>query len=145
MDKVNRKGKPSKGKKAKEKAKQFRTDQYLFENDRKTLSKRLQDGKESDAKSNLDPKVVQQTYKERFGGVSQEVDLSSYPPAEKVDNNEVLKLFTSKTVKAAMRKAKKNTAAGPDKIDLRKLLTVNKQGKTLTNLFSPVPDPGLRE
>ena len=136
MDKVNQKGKPPKGKKAKEKAKQFRTDQYLFENDRKALSKRLLDGKETDAKCNLDPKVVEQTYQERFGGVSQEVDLSNYPPAEKVDNNELLRPFTSKTVKAAMRKAKKNTAAGPDKIDLKKLLTVDRQGKTLTNLFN---------
>ena len=134
MGKANQKGKNPKGKKAKEKAKQFRTDQ--FENDRKALSKRLLDGKESGAKCNLDPEVVEQTYKERFGGVSQEVDLSSYPPAEKVDNNELLKPFTSKTVKAAMRKAKKNTAAGPDKTDLKKLLTVDRQGKTLTNLFN---------
>ena len=138
MGKANQKGKPPKGKKAKEKAKQFRTDQYLFENDRsrKALSKRLLDGKESNAKCNLDPEVVEQTYKGRLGGVSQEVDLSSYPPTEKVDNNELLKPFTSKTVKAAMRKAKKNTAAGPDKTDLKKLLTVDRQGKTLTNLFN---------
>ena len=41
LNKANRKGKPPKDGKAKEKAKQFRTDQFLFESNRKALSKWL--------------------------------------------------------------------------------------------------------
>ena len=78
---------------------------------------------------------MEQNYKEQFGGVSQEVDLFSYPPAEKADNDAQLRPFTSKVLKAAMRKIKKNTTAGPDMIDLKKLLTVDRQGKTLKIFF----------
>lgn len=130
------KRKPPKGKRAQEKAKAFKTDQFLYENDRKTLAKRLLDGKEADAKCDLDPEVVEQTYKERFGGESQEVDLSSYPQAQPVNNEALMCPFTSKQVKKAMLKANKNTSAGPDKIGLGKLRSVDRQGKALTNLFN---------
>ena len=128
--------KPPKGTKAKDKAKAFKTDQYLFENDRQSLASRLLDGKEADAKCDLEPDIVEATYKERFGGPSQEVDLSAYPPAEPVNNDTLLCPFTSKQVKAALAKAKKGTAAGPDKIDLAKLKSADRQGKALMNLFN---------
>lgn len=109
-----------KGLKAREKAKRFRSDQFLFANDRKGLASKILDGNEGDAKCDLEPEMVEEVYKERFGGVSQDVDLSAYPEATPVDKEALLRSFSQGEVKKAMRRAKKNTAAGPDAIRLEK-------------------------
>ena len=75
------------------------------------------------------------TYTERFSGESQEVDLSMYPPAEPVDNAALIKPISPEEVKA-FSKANKDTAAGPDLIELRKLIAEDRKGIALSNLFN---------
>ena len=107
-----------------------------IKNDRKGLSKLILDGKEGDAKCDLDPEIVERTYTERFSGESQEVDLSMYPPAEPVDNAALIKPITPEEVVKAFSKANKDTAAGPDLIELRKLIAEDRKGIALSNLFN---------
>lgn len=73
---------------------------------------------------------------ERFGGVSQEVDLSSYPPAEQVDPLALLKPFTTDEIRAAFKRAKKDSAAGPGEIELRIVMAKDPKGPILVNLFN---------
>lgn len=124
------------GRRAKEKARSFRTHQFLFENDRKALASKLFSGKEEEAKCDLEPEVVEKTYTERFGGDSQVVDLSEYPPAEQVNNEKLMEPISPAEVKRALGKAKKDTAAGPDLIDLKNLKANDHQGHALSNIFN---------
>ena len=59
-----------------------------------------------------------------------------YLPAEPIDNEALIKPITPEEVVKAFSKANKDTAAGPDLIDLRKLIAENRKGIALSNLFS---------
>lgn len=107
-----------------------------YETDKAKLATKILDQKEGDQKCTLDPSIVEATYKVRFGGVSQEVDLSSYPtPSSLVDNDMLMAPFTPNEVKIALARSNKKTAAGPECVDLAMLAAEDKQGRMLCNLF----------
>lgn len=98
------------GKRAKDGQDQFRETQRLYESDKAKLATKILDQKEGDQKCTLDPSIVEATYKERFGGVSQQVDLSSYPaPSSLVDNDLLLAPFMPKEVKTTLARSKKDS------------------------------------
>lgn len=115
---------------------EYANQQFLFEKNQKSLAKLLLDGKSDSEKCEISPEVVEETYKERFGGVSQEVDLSGYPMPEPVDKEQLVSPITLEEVQGAIRRSNKNTAAGPDQIDLKFVIKVNPEGQFLANLFN---------
>lgn len=124
------------GKRASHKADMYRKHQQLYQKDKKALSALVLDGKETGGKCELDPTLVEATYMERFGGVSQDVDLSSYPPAEQVDPLALLKPFTTEEIREAYARVKKDSAAGPDGIQLKTVIAKDPKGNILVNLFN---------
>lgn len=124
------------GKRPSQKADMYRKHKQLYRKDKKVLTSLLLNGKETGSKCELDPTLVDATYMERFGGVSQEVDLSSYPPADQVDPLELLKPFTTGEIRAAFKRVKKDSAAGPDEIELRTVMAKDPKGQILVNLFN---------
>ena len=76
--------------KREEKRDEYRRIQRLYYKNRKQLATEILDYKPAAAKCDLDPKTVHATYQARFGGESQEVNLSRYPKA-KPANNDLLK------------------------------------------------------
>lgn len=64
------------------------------------------------------------------------MDLSNYPEAPRVDSEALLKPFAPQEVERVMKRAKKDSAAGPNKIDLKKFIAVDRDGKALTNFFN---------
>jgi hypothetical protein len=63
-------------------------------------------------------KTVHATYQTQFGGESQELNLSRYPKA-----NRLTKPITQEEILKAYSSAKNDSAAGPDGIDLKKVLS----------------------
>lgn len=115
---------------------EFRRIQMLFDKNRKQLVSELLDGKGAAAKCELDPKVVYETYSERFGGESQEVDLSKYPKASPADNVRLLGPISQEEVAKAMARAKKDSASGPDGIGLKDLKTLDPKLAMTTNIYN---------
>jgi hypothetical protein len=107
------------GKKARDKANRYRVHQRLFSKDKKALANLVLDGKEESQKCGLDPTLVEEIYRERFGGESQAVNLDKYPRATQVSSVGLLKPFTTDEIREGYRRAKKETAAGPDGIELK--------------------------
>ena len=88
-------------------------------------------------KCKIDPKLVEEVYCGRFGGESQEVDLSQYPkPSLKANNDVLLKPITQDEVQKTIRNAKKDSAPGPDGITLEALKVLDKSFGTITNVFN---------
>ena len=121
---------------ASEKVNTYRKHQDLYRKDKKALATLILDGKEVSDKCGLDPTLVEATYQERFGGKSQEVDLSSYPGAKPADNWTLLKPFSPREIRDAFKRAKKDTAAVPDGIEVKSLIAKDPEGCLLTNLFN---------
>ncbi len=128
-------GKP-KSARSKAKAAKFRDEQYLFDNDRKLLASKILDGKDAAPKCEIDPALVEEHYQAKFGGESQEVDLSGYPTPQPVDNESLLKPITAEEVVKAFRRANLDTASGPDGVELRKLFGMDKSGTVLANMYN---------
>ena len=95
----------------------------MYYNKRKQLVTEILDCKPAAAKCDLDPKTVHATYQAQFGGESQEVNLSRYPKA-----NRLTKPITQEEILKAYSRAKKDSAAGPDGIDLKR---VERTGPTI--------------
>lgn len=106
------------GKRASHKADMYRKHQQLYRKDKK----------ESGGKCELDPTLVEATYMDRFLGVSQDVDLCSYPPAEQVYPLALLKHFTTDEIPTAFKRAKKDSEAGPDEIELKTVMAKDPKG-----------------
>ena len=139
-DRINKKpkGKPTKARARSIKgASEYRRVQELFKRDKKRLATEILDGK-VDNSCPVEVDEIESTYRERFGGISQGVDLSDFPaPLRTADNSETLKPFTEGEVRRALLKMRRNTACGPDGITVgalrvsRHLLTIT----TMLNVF----------
>jgi hypothetical protein len=79
---------------------------------------------------------VQETYEGRFGGESQEVNLSKYPKAKPADNNTLIEPMTQQEIQKAYSRAKKDSASGPDGIGLKKLKELDPQFAMTSNLYN---------
>lgn len=115
---------------------EYRRVQQLFDTNRKKLASEILDNKSETAKCDIDPKVVQATYTERFGGVSQEVDLTRYPSAKPVDNFMLMKPITVEEVQRAISASKRDSATGPDGVSLSALKDLDNTARLLTNIFN---------
>ncbi|CAC5401992.1 unnamed protein product [Mytilus coruscus] len=115
---------------------EFRRVQSLFDRNRKQLAAEILDRKAEAAKCNIDPKVVADTYQARFGGESQKVDLSKYPLPKPANNQLLLKPFTRVEVTKAVKRAKRDSAAGPDGIALDDLKSIDKSNAMITNIYN---------
>lgn len=128
-------GKPV-GTKAKEAASRYHDHQYLFRQNRSGLATVILDQKELDTKCGLDPVDVESTYRARFGGESQPVNLDRYPIPQPVDNVKLCKPIKVGEVTRALARAKKDSAKGPDGIGLRTVIKCDPKGLFLTNMFN---------
>jgi hypothetical protein len=136
-DNKKKKGK-TKGKKHANKTKlnKYREQQRLYYKDRKALAKLILDEKGSTSGCEIDIKEIEEVYMERFGGQSQEVDLTNYPIPTPVDSTVLLAPFTPEEIVKGFKKMKKDTAAGPDNIDIKEVIKFDRKGHLLTNLFN---------
>lgn len=100
--------------KKKNKQEEYRRVQNLFSRRRKQLATEILDCKVASTKCDIDPQIVQETYEGRFGGESQEVNLSKYPKAKPADNNMLIEPITQQEIQKAYSRAKKDSASGPD-------------------------------
>lgn len=111
--------------------------QNLYSRKRKQLATEILDCKLGSAKCDVDPQIVQETYQARFGGESQEVNLSKYPKAKSADNDMLLKPITQQEIYKAYSRAKKDSASGPDGLGLKKLKQLDPQvAMTQTSLLN---------
>ena len=120
----------------KNKQEEYRRVQNLYSKRRKQLAAEILDGKKGSAKCDIDPQIVQETYQARFGGESQEVNLSKYPKAKHADNEMLTKPISQQEVQKAYTRAKKDSASGPDGIGLKKLKELDPKFAMTTNLYN---------
>ena len=143
--------------KTKEKAERYRSLQQKWKVSRKSAVKQVLDGA-SDAKCQIDPKVIEETYAERFEGVGPTVDLSNYPGAftepplppstpEKSGNvtpnhpnpnsqtrqaepscERILDVVNASEVRKAVRAMRTGSAAGKDRIRVLKVKRKAEEG-----------------
>ena len=118
------------------KREEYRRIQRLYYKKRKELATEILDCKPAAAKCDLDPKTVHATYQARFGGESQEVNLSRYPKAKPADNELLMKPITQDEIQKAYSRAKKDSAAGPDGIGLRKLKELDPKFAMTCNIYN---------
>ena len=118
------------------KREEYRRIQRLYYKKRKELATEILDCKPAAAKCDLDPKTVHATYQARFGGASQEVNLSRYPKAKPADNELLMKPITQDEIQKAYSRAKKDSAAGPDGIGLRKLKELDPKFAMTCNIYN---------
>ena len=120
----------------KNKQEEYRRVQNLYSRRRKQLAAEILDGKKGPTKCDVDPQVVQETYQARFGGESQEVNLSKYPKAKPADNEMLIRPISQQEIQKAYSRAKKDSASGPDGIGLKKLKELDPQFAMTTNLYN---------
>ena len=95
---------------AKAKAREFRETQTLYCKNRKRLAGKILEGKDQE-ECPLDVKVVEETYRDHFGGVSKVVNLDHYPPPEgAMDAESVVRPVSAAEVSRAIRGMKIGSA-----------------------------------
>jgi hypothetical protein len=107
----------------------YREHQRLYFKDKKVLPNLILNEKDKSSECKIDVKIIEDTYMERFGGESQAVDLSKYPV-------ESTQLLSPVTPEETVKRMKKDTSAGPDGIDIKKLLNIDRNRHILTNMFN---------
>ena len=87
-------------------------------------------------KSTYKDLIPDATYQARFGGESQEVHLSRYPKAKPANIDLLTKPITQDEILKAYSRAKKDSAAGPDGIGLKKLKELDPQFAMTCNIYN---------
>jgi hypothetical protein len=100
----------------------YQQQERLFTKDRKALATLILDEKGKAGGCPVEPSSIEETYMGRFGGESQEVDLTAYPLTKPMAYTSLLKPFIPRGIKRSLKKMKKNTAPGPDEVDIKEII-----------------------
>ena len=132
--KVKRKG----GKKRQrrlERLREYRKVQEMWRRCTKRAAQYILDGNEGKP-CPIAVEEVERHFKEKLRGTGHSADLSRFPPArEMVDNRVLAAKITSKEVRIALRRIKRDSAPGPDKIQRDHILKNTARLHSLTAIF----------
>ncbi|KAK3592171.1 hypothetical protein CHS0354_000078 [Potamilus streckersoni] len=124
------------GGRARKKAGVYRRTQKMFEGNKKRLVEEILTGVE-DTKCSIAIETIESTYKDRFGSLSQEVNLGMYPAPVDLAKNDLLRIpICREEVINTIKGKDLKSAPGPDRITLGDIVQQPDYPEVLTNLFN---------